>query len=157
MTLTSKRAPLTLRREAAPLADGYSALLFVLRGDLEFLSNHFRLNHPSSNTPCFLCRADRQMQSRPWTDCRLNAAWRSTCWTAAQWAEEHPQCHPLLSMPGSGLDVIFPDLMHLKHLGTDQLLLGSILIWMIKHFLPGTQSENLDLVWDFIQSWWKDG
>ena len=38
---------------------------------------------------------------------------------------ENPACHPLLRIPGSGLDIVFTDLMHCKHLGTDQLLLGS--------------------------------
>ena len=125
------------------LAGGFSGVLFVLRSDLEFLSTHFHLNNTASNQPCFLCQADRDMQST-WTDCRQSAEWRRTIWSATDWAAAHPVCHPLLKMPGAGLDLISPDLMHLKHLGTDQLLLGSTLTWMIKYYLKGITSQNLE-------------
>ena len=138
------------------LAGGFCGVLFVLRSDLDFLANHFHLNHSSSNRPCALCQADREMQSRPWTDCRETARWRETIWSAADWAAANPTCHPLLRMPGAGLDLVCPDLMHLKHLGTDQFLLGSALTWIIKHYLKGTIAENLSAVWEFVQSWYKD-
>lgn len=41
------------------LAGGYSAFIWVLRGDLEFMSQHFKLPNPNSRTPCALCQADR--------------------------------------------------------------------------------------------------
>ena len=139
-----------------PLAQGYSAVVFVLRSDLEFLSNHFKLNHPGSNSPCALCQADRDTSSRPWTDCRACASWQSTIWKPSEWLEAHPSCHPFFSMHGSGIDLVFPDLMHCKHLGTDQVLLGSILIWMTKRYLGGRAEQNLAMVWDFIQRWYKE-
>ena len=37
----------------------------------------------------------------------------------------------------SGIDLVFPDLMHTKHLGTDQLLLGSVLTWLVASLLEG--------------------
>ena len=144
------------QKRGTALADGFAAVLFVLRADLDFLSNHFGLNSAASNTPCALCKADRDIQSRPWTDCRPTAGWRATIWNAADWSAEHPTCHPLLRMPGAGLDLVSPDLMHCKHLGTDQLLIGSVLIWLIKHFMRGTVAHNLQMVWSFIQSWYKD-
>ena len=139
-----------------PLANGYCAIVFVLRADLEFLHQHFLLNSPASNTPCCLCRADRQVNSVPWTDCRTNAAWRSNCWSAEEWARENPDAHPFFRMEGCGLDVVYPDLMHTKHLGVDQLLLGSTLSWLTKHYMPGTEAENLEMVWEFVQGWFKD-
>ena len=138
-----------------PLAGGYSAFVFTLRSDIDFLANHFKLNHPTSNAPCALCQADRNLQSRPWTDCRLNAAWRPTIWTAQAWADAHPTCHPFFKMHGAGIDLVFPDLMHCKHLGTDQLLIGSVLTWMTKHYMPGTAAENLSMVWNYMQEWQK--
>ena len=126
-------------KKGTPLAGGFAAILFVLRADLEFLAVHFKLNHPASNNPCALCLADRDMKSRPWTDCRPSAEWRKTCWGAEDWAAQHPYRHPLFKMAGAGLDLIFPDLMHTKHLGTDQVLLGSVLTWMLKHYLRGSE------------------
>ena len=143
-------------KRGKPLASGFEAMIFVLRADLEFLSNHFNLNHPSSNSPCALCGADRDMSSNPWTDCRSSAKWRSTTWSAAAWAEAHPQRHLFFKIPGCGLDVVFPDLMHTKTLGTDQLLVGAVLTWMVKHVMRGTIAENLAEVWSFIQKWFKD-
>ena len=138
-----------------PLAGGFAAIVFVLKCDLKFLCNHFHLNNPASNTPCALCRAERTMDV-PWTDCRACAAWRGTTWTAATWAVENPTAHQLFRMPGGGLDLVYPDLMHCKHLGTDQVLLGSVITWMIKSYLGGTIAENLDLLWSFIQAWFND-
>ena len=138
------------------LAGGFSAVVFILRSDLEFLNSHFGLSSASSNHPCVLCQADRQMDSRPWTDCRPTALWRGTVWTREGWAQSHPDAHPFLQMQGSGIDLLFPDLMHCKHLGTDQVLLGSILTWLIKHYLPGSVADNLELVWTYIQTWYKD-
>ena len=142
--------------KGTPLAEGYAAIVFVLRSDLEYLANHFGLHSPSSNTPCCLCCADRQMDSLPWTDVRQSAKWRATTWDPVKWAQENPACHPLLRMPGSGLDIVFPDLMHCKHLGTDQLLLGGVLTWLVKHLLPESMKESPAFVWHLIQVWYKD-
>ena len=145
-----------LQKRGTPLADGYSATLFVIRSDLEFLANHFGLNSPASNFPCALCQADRDNNSRPWTDCRSTAAWADTCWERTGWAEAHPQCHPLFRRAGSGIDLVYPDLMHCKHLGVDQLLLGGVLTWLVKHYLKGTIADNLTMVWSYIGDWCKD-
>ena len=96
-------------KRGQPLADGFCGILFVLRSDLDFLSGHFQLKNSSSNYPCALCRGDRFVGSRPWTDCRGTAAWRSSSvWKAADWAAENPSCHALFRMPGGGLDWSVP-------------------------------------------------
>ena len=133
---------LDFKNKGTPLAEGYKAVVFILRADLDFLSNHFGMNSPASNRPCCLCLADRQMSS-------------ATIWDSAEWAETNPLCHPLLKMKGAGLDLIYPDLMHLKHLGTDQVVLGGVLTYLIKHFMTGTVSDNLNYVWHLIQAWYK--
>ena len=138
------------------LASGFSAVIMLLKADLEFLSAHFGLNHTGSNDPCCLCRANRSMDSRPWTDCRLVAAWRRTCWSKEGWAAEHADCHPFFKMGHNGIDMVFPDLMHTKHLGTDQVLLGSVLSWLAKTFLRGTVKENLEYILEWIKEWQKE-
>ena len=143
-------------KKGTPLAGGYCGVVFLLRSDLEFLSNHFGLESPASNTPCALCRADRSMDGAPWTDCRPGAAWKHTCWGKEDWARARPNCHALFRMPGAGIDMVFPDLMHCKHLGTDSLVLGSVLTWLVKHYLKGSVKENLSIVWSFIRQWYKE-
>ena len=147
---------LEYQNRGTPLAEGWSGVVFVLRADLDFFSNHFHLNSPGSNSPCALCRADRSTDGCPWTDCRSCASWRATTWKANEWLAENPTCHAFFRMAGSGLDLVYPDLMHVKHLGVDQLILGSSLTWFIKDFLPGSVKDNLNLVWEFIQNWHKD-
>ena len=68
-----------------------------------------------------------------------------------EWQEQHPKCHPFFQMAGRGIDMVFPDLMHTKHLGTDQVLVASVITWLIKFFLRGTIQENIDMphhVWE---------
>ena len=153
--LFADETSLNFQKRGTPLADGYGGFIFLLKSDVELLAQHFKLNSPGSNEPCALCQANRDMQSRPWTDVGAGAAWRPTTWTRQSCADAHPAGHPFFHMQGSGIDLVFPDLMHCKHLGTDQLLLGSVLTWLIKQYLPGTISENLEAVWNFIQEWHK--
>ena len=143
-------------KKGQPLAQGFSAVLFVIKADIDFLANNLKLNHASSNQPCALCDADRSLASKPWTDCRSTAKWRETCWTFADWRRQHPHCHALFKIPGVGIDLVHPDLMHVKHLGVDLSLLGSSLMWLMKHYLPGTTEENLNVIWDFLKRWFKD-
>ena len=125
------------QNRGAPWAGGFSGYVFLLKSDIELLLNHFRLNSPTSNQPCSLCQASRDMGDKPWTDCRSTATWRASTWTKEARAASHPDWHPFFSMHGAGIDLVFPDLMHCKHLGSDQLLVGSAL-------MPGTVAENLD-------------
>ena len=36
------------------------------------------------------------------------------------------------------------------------MLLGGVLTWMVKQYLPGTIADNLAIVWAYIQDWCKD-
>ena len=39
-----------------PLAGGYYAVVYVTRGDLDWMAAHFQLRHPGSARPCALCQ-----------------------------------------------------------------------------------------------------
>ena len=148
---------LDFQKKGQLLANGFSAVILLLKADLKFLAAHLGLNHTGSNEPCCLCKANRDMQSRPWTDCRLAAAWRRSCWFKEEWATEHgDHCHPFFNFGDHGIDMVYPDLMHCKHLGTDQILLGSVLSWFAKNFLRGIVQENLEYVMAWIKEWQKD-
>ena len=77
-----------------PLAGGYYALVYVNRGDLDFMASHFSLSHPSSKLPCSLCSCtcDEKDQAMPWTDCNSNPSWLPTCKTdeARELHKKHP-------------------------------------------------------------------
>ena len=71
-----------------PLAGGFRGVLFVIRGDLEFMTTKLGLESYNSATPCGCCRANTT--DRPWTDGRADAAWRATVWNDQEWAAAHP-------------------------------------------------------------------
>ena len=51
---------------------------------------------------------------------------------------------------------LHPDWMHAKHLGTDEVLLGSALYLLVYHLRAGTAEENLKAVWLGIVYWYKE-
>ena len=59
----------------------------------------------------------------------------------------HPDRHVLFRVSGVTLHNVAPDLMHCKHLGTDQYYYGSVLKLLTHHIMTGTRAENLDAVW----------
>lgn len=81
-------ATLTDERAGSPLAGGFSGALWVIRGDLEFMSLKLGLENYNSRTPCGCCQAN--ITDRPWKDGRDTAAWRSTVWKNPAWWAARP-------------------------------------------------------------------
>ena len=50
---------------------------------------------------------------------------------------------------------LHPDWMHAKHLGTDKVLLASVLYLLVYNVLGGTAEENLKTVWLDILDWYQ--
>ena len=68
-------------RAGQPLAGGFCGMLYVVRGDLEWMSKHFALNHPSSRFPCSLCACSNtgeEDEQHPWTDVNDPPSWMPT-------------------------------------------------------------------------------
>ena len=71
-------------RGGQPLAGGFRGILYAVRGDLEWMSKHYELNHPASNLPCSLCACSNYGEDRdlyPWTDVNDPPSWLPTCLT----------------------------------------------------------------------------
>ena len=133
------------RRAGQPLAGGYFCTLWCIRADLDFLSSTLGLSSASSRQPCACCRANST--DLPWTDHRPESAWRATIWRNPQWRVEHPGRMQLFHLPGVGIRQVHPDLMHVKHLGTDPHFYGSVLQFLTHHMMPGSPEENLGALW----------
>lgn len=137
-------------RAGVHLAGGYFCTVFCVRGDLEHMAKGFKLQWPTSSQPCSLCHANTS--TIPWTETSATATWRGSCWNNKDWLEAHPDGHVLFTKtPGVCLSSFIPDIMHVCHLGIYQYVFASILKWLVCDKLPGTQLENLDLVWNKIQ------
>lgn len=127
--------------------------MFLIRGDLDWLASHHRLASVHSASPCSLCRCTKSDEV-PWTDCSAQAAWRQSCWRNSDWALANPRPQAAFDgnrLPGAGIQAFVPDYMHTKHLGTDQYLVASVLMYLCTEVLPGSADENLGVVWKDIK------
>jgi len=127
------------------LADGFFAVLWVVRADIDWLKNRLGLKGL-----CFLCDAGNTFDT-PWTDTRLHARWISTIWNNATHAARFPNRHALFrKLKGCGICLVIPDVLHTKHLGVDAYFCGGVLNFLIWFWMPGTLQENLDELWHDI-------
>ena len=97
-------------RAGKPLANGFFCCVYLLKGDLEFMSKAFGLEWASSNSPCSLCRCNTT--DIPWSDGRRTAAWRNTIWKPAAWAANRPERHLIFNVPGVHLELCARHLTH---------------------------------------------
>ena len=71
-------------RAGTPLAGGWYAVLYVNKGDLEWMASHFGLARTTSRSPCILCRCSnlgREDEEFPWTDVNDPPSWERTAFT----------------------------------------------------------------------------
>ena len=150
------------KRAGHPLCPGpngeimWRGQLWVLACDLEHAQNRYGQAGPTDAQPCTCCRAN--ITDVPWTACSPGQCdWEATVWTKEAWEAAHPleDRHLLMQLPGVTMLNYYPDHMHCKHLGTDPVLYGSGLKYMVYHMLPGTPEANLDLVWAGIKAEYK--
>ena len=66
-----------------PLAGGFYAVVYVTRGDLDWMAAHFQLRHSGSSRPCALCGCTNAgpEDAQPWTDCNDEPSWKESIWT----------------------------------------------------------------------------
>ena len=122
--------------------------------NLEHMAQAFGLPYSTSAQPCACCKANSS--DIPWTDGRLGeAAWVATIWNNTDWSAAHPNAHPILKLPGLGIQSFLPDLMHTLYLGAYQYVFGSVLKLLTHHILGDTPEANLATVWEDIVAYYK--
>ena len=127
--------PSTDPRAGQPLAEGFYAVLWCLRGDLEHMASAFNLQWSTSSQPCICCRANSS--DIPWTDGRPEEAlWQTTTWANQQWEDAHPNRHVIFKLPGVGITAFIPDVLHVFHIGCYQYAFARILIVLSHHVMP---------------------
>ena len=66
------------------IAGGYFGIIYINRGDLDWMASHFHLANVSSRRPCSLCRCTNLGtvgEQFPWTDVNYPPVWETTCIT----------------------------------------------------------------------------
>ena len=117
-----------LAHETKWLAGGFFGIVWAFRGDMDWNAEFFNLPRHNDATPCGWCPATSG-GAMPWSDFRIHpmAAWMRNIYSSRQWLAANPVRHALLTLPGVSILTVTPDLMHIKYLGTDQFVLGSVL------------------------------
>ena len=134
-----------------PLAGGYRACLWMLKGDLKYWSEDLDLPNHGSDVPCALCPANAS--TLPWWDLSQNAGWIDKLHSVEDFAARFPNPYPIFSLVT--LFALSVDIMHVKHMGTDQYLLGSIMYLLIFEVLPGTPEQNMSQVKEEVHDEYK--
>ncbi len=143
------------QKGGTPLAGGFYAVLWLLKGDLEYMSKAWGFANPGAAERCSCCQAN--ITDVPWTDGRPDAVWRSTVWTLGTWLARFPD-RPVLfkQVPGLSILSFIPDIMHTMHLGTYKYFLGSVLELLTHHVMDESPEKNLDRIWQMIQKAYRD-
>ena len=118
--------------------------LWLLSSDCEHNTSCYGQPNVNSNKPCMLCPVNAS--DLPWWDFRINAEWISKIYTLLQWQMENLDECILFSVIGVSVYSLYPDWMHVKHLGVDKILLGSVLWILINWVLPESAEANLVVV-----------
>ena len=144
---------LTDDQAGKPLANGFYAVLWVLRGDLEHISKAFKLNNSGSSSPCCHCKCNGS--TTPWTDGREVAVWRSNLWDNTSWKAAQTNPHPIFELPGVGVLIYVPDVLHSMHLGCYMYYFGSVLEYLADYRMGDSHDNNLSRIWGHVQDYYK--
>eukprot|EP00969_Alexandrium_andersonii_P097413 4299578-Alexandrium_andersonii.AAC.1 len=144
------RGSIAARRANTPLAGGWYAALWSIRGDLEWLWKGLGLESYTSLTPCVWCQCD--CSAVPWTDFRPSARWRQRVWAEEDWAAAHPRRNAVLQLPGVSIRTVKGDLLHAKHLGVDAYFYASALTFLVFYVLEGSPDDNVARVWAQVRA-----
>ena len=149
--------PIDVARAGTPLAGTethfFFCVLWILKGDLEYLWKELGLPNCGSNMPCCYCPANTT--TYPMYEFRIDrATWYPLVYSGAEWMETAWSQHELFHDVHDGITIhtVCADLMHTKHLGVDQYFFGSVLWLLTFRILPQSPSENLGTVFLEIQA-----
>ena len=148
----SQEDGLSYIRRGQPLAFFFFGVVWVMRADLDYVHNSFKLG--AKNETCHLCQCNQV--TIPYTDCDYDACWKSTIWSGAGHAAANPYRHiALQSIPGVSITSFTPDILHIKHLGVDMAYVGAVLQILLDTINPGNENDSLASLWAEIQASYK--
>ena len=143
-------------------AGGLIGIVFVVRGDLDWLANSLRLEHTASRFPCPWCEGNTieddndllgamwNIPPRPYNDIAVGAAWRATVWDSRdggidEWrAVREDVLNPLFLVPGLSIANVSADVLHVFDQGLVQHALGNVFfeICYMRSFVEGSAEDR---------------
>ena len=95
----------------------------------------FKLAYYNSNDPCLYCPCNAS--TLPWRDLSFNALWIAATWTSDNWLALIPNSHVVFTIMCVTILSVVTDILHVKHLGVDTNIAGSVLWLLCYQVLPG--------------------
>ena len=139
------------------LAQGFCAIPWLLRGDIDHNQKTLGLESPCGNNMCQWCPANRT--NLQWTDCRATAPWKALCFSELPrrlWNATHSSRHPVFNTLHVSRCALSVDVQHVLALGTAQEATGSALWLLVFRLLPGSAKRNLAVVWEHISQYYRE-
>ena len=125
-------------------------VIWILTGDLPFLSDEWDMPNCNSNEFCWMCRCNRGDCS--FTDFRMGAGWRRSLLDWDEGRSVAISTHPIWTLIGISRWNVPGDLMHTGCLGILLWLLGAVLYELIFHgSFSGTIDHRRQELWTRIQ------
>jgi hypothetical protein len=134
-------------------------MLFCKKTDLDYQGKDLKMTHIAEVSGCAHCRATKHGHTFPWWDMRFRlAGWLPTVFKDRDsWR---------LAKPNKGVaifDLLFAsshtigvDIMHVKHLGSDRYVYGSVMWLLCYELLDGSPEENCNYVWGLVSAFCVD-
>ena len=146
------------KRAGQWLAGRYRAIIWCLKGDLDYFAKCLKLAHYGSAHPCCLCPCNNtEGDGMCWSEFRpSHAEWMGELWTNDEWRAMHTAVHLLFTIPGVGITMVYMDYMHVKYLGTDKYVYASILLLLVHDLMMGDAAANLAAVWDDCRAFYRE-
>ena len=150
-------ADAVLGDSGAPLASGYFAVIWIVKGDLGFFAKGFNLAHYNSNAPCPFCPCEIGGQRKLWpSNFAATAAWKSRMFSAATWRAAQTNLHAMfVKFNFLSQHSVEADELHILHLGFLQWMLGSCLWDLVYVVLPGSPTANMANIWMSISRFYS--
>ena len=141
------------RKAGTPLAGGSFAVLWTVIGDLDYFHAILELPHfGRAENMCALCQATKSGPTT-WCNFRRDAPWRATCWQATAWRSWPGRSKsPLFNLSYTSCLTIALDYLHVKYLGYDMYVFGSVLELSCRSILLESPEANLATVWRRLQA-----
>lgn len=138
--------------QGQPLAAGHFAVLWLIKGDLEYFAKNLGLRHFNSIDLCDFCAASRHGPESMWpTNFVATAEWKRRLTSGPQWRLQNPDMHHIFAhFPFLTNQNVAPDELHIAHLGTSMYMLGSALFLLAYRKLAGSPEDNMRRIWALI-------
>ena len=135
------------------LAGGHYCIWWASQVDLDYMQKGWNGAKYNTNAePCNACSCNST--TKPWADCRPKiAVWLNHLWTRLSYAASHPDRNALFrDVESGGILTYIPDVLHVKHLGTDQSMYASAVYLLTHHSMPGEPEDNLRVIFHSTQA-----